>query len=101
MDEFSEQAIKVFKALSDPTRYRIVQLLMERGELGCSDFAEVCDISAPAMSHHYRILENADLVTTRKSGQHVFLSLNDDVLERFVPSFKKVHVREMSRKDKA
>jgi len=96
--EFSKQALKVFKALADPIRYRIVKLLIERGELGCSDFAEVFDISAPAMSHHYRILENADLVSTRKSGQHVFLSLNDGILNRFVPEFEIVHVLEKKQK---
>ncbi|MFQ6607654.1 MAG: ArsR/SmtB family transcription factor [Fidelibacterota bacterium] len=94
MDQFSQQALKVFKALADPIRYRIIQLLIERGELGCSDFAEHFDISAPAMSHHYRILENSDLVTTRKSGQHVFLNLNKEVLNKIVPGFEKIHVHQ-------
>lgn len=93
MDEFSQQAIKVFKALADPVRYRIIQLLIEKGELGCADFAEVFDISAPALSHHYRILEEASLVSTRKSGQYVFLSLDEVVLDKFVTGFENDHIR--------
>ena len=82
MDEFSQQAIKVFKALADPVRYKIIQLLSEQGELGAADLSNVFDISAPAMSHHYRILENADLVSSRKSGQHVFLRLEEATLNK-------------------
>lgn len=93
MDDFSQQSIKIFKALSDPVRYEIIQLLIEKGELGCTDFAEVFDISAPAMSHHYRILENAGLVSTRKSGQRVFFSLGEAVLEKYIPGFEKTHIR--------
>jgi len=93
MNEHSQQAIKVFKALSDPVRYKIIKLLIEKGELGATDFAEVFDISAPAMSHHYRILEYSGLVLNRKSGQHVFLSLNNVVLDTFIPGFKKAHIQ--------
>ncbi|GIW52488.1 MAG: hypothetical protein KatS3mg081_1843 [Gemmatimonadales bacterium] len=78
-------AVKVFKALADPTRYRIVLMLLERGELGCGDLAREFPITRSAMSHHYRILENAGLVSTRKKGSHVFFRLNEDRLRLFVP----------------
>ena len=92
MNEFSEQAIKVFKALADPVRYRIIELLLTKGgDLACADIAEFFDISAPAMSHHYRILEGANLVTFRKSGQYRFLNLDEEVLARFATGFVKAH----------
>jgi len=94
MDEFSQLAIKVFKALADPIRYKIIRLLSERGELECADFAKVFDISAPATSHHYRILEYSGLVSSRKSGQHVFLLLNEVVLDKHIPGFKKSHIHQ-------
>ena len=93
MNDHSQQAIKVFKALSDPVRYKIIKLLIEKGELGCTNIAAVFDISAPAMSHHYRILEYSGLVSNRKSGQHVYLSLNKIVLDTFIPEFKKAHIQ--------
>ena len=93
MDDFATQAVKIFKALADPTRYRIVTLLVERGEMGCSDFDEAFPHSKSSMSHHYRILENAGLIRTRKEGQHVKVNLNDATLKRFLPGFGRVHVK--------
>ncbi|RMF69278.1 MAG: transcriptional regulator [Calditrichaeota bacterium] len=100
MQDFANQAVKIFKALADPTRYRIVTLLLERGELGCADFNEAFPYSKSAMSHHYRILENANLITTRKEGQHVRVRINRDVLDRFLPDFDKVHVGPSKPEDK-
>lgn len=92
MQEFSTQAVKIFKALADPTRYRIITLLIERGEMGCADFDEAFPYSKSAMSHHYRILENANLIITHKEGQHVRVRVNQEILDRFLPDFKRVHV---------
>lgn len=89
---FAREAVKVFKALADPTRYRIVVMLAQRGELGCPDFAREFPLSLQAMSHHYRVLENAGLVTMRKEGRHVFVRLNAGRLGRFVPGFEEAHV---------
>lgn len=81
-------AVKVFKALADPTRYRIVLMLLERGELGCSDLAREFPVTRSAMSHHYRVLENAGLVSTTKRGSHVFFRLDQDRLRRLLPLFR-------------
>jgi DNA-binding transcriptional ArsR family regulator len=86
MDQVAvRDAVKVFKALADPTRYRIVLMLLERGELGCGDLAREFPITRSAMSHHYRILENAGLISTRKEGSHVFFRLNQARLKLFMP----------------
>jgi ArsR family transcriptional regulator len=92
MDEdFSQAAIKVFKALSDPTRYEIVKMLVCDEELGCGDFDCVFEKSKPAMSHHYRVLENAGLIAFRKEGLRVYYRLEKERLEIFVPGFSKAH----------
>ncbi len=92
VDDFASQAVKVFRALGDGTRYRIVIMLARRGELGCADFEREFGLSRPAMSHHYRVLENAGLVRTRREGNRVFVRLNTELLRRFIPSFDEVHV---------
>lgn len=92
MNEFEKQAVRIFKALGDRTRYGIVRLLQEKGELSCGDFDKEFDISKPAMSHHYRILENAGIIMTRKAGLHVFVSLNREVIDKFLPQFSSVHL---------
>jgi len=91
--EFSCEAVRVFKALSDPTRYEIVRMLIRDGELGCGDFECVFLKSRPAMSHHYRVLENAGLVAYRKQGLRVYYRVEREQLEKFVPQFYQIHCR--------
>ena len=92
-NDFDKQAVKVFKALGDPNRYRILRLLVEKGELSCADFDDKFKLSKPAMSHHYRILENAGLIDVRKEGLHFYMKANLKVLEQFVPNFTKTHIK--------
>lgn len=93
MGKFQSQAVRVFKALADPTRYRIVCLLAEKGELGCGDFEVEFNLSKSAMSHHYRILENAELIITRKEGRHIYTTVNVDILEKFIRGFGEAHLK--------
>jgi DNA-binding transcriptional ArsR family regulator len=89
----TEEAVKVFKALSDPTRYEMIRLLYsEGGEISCTNCAEKFKLSAPALSHHYRILQNAGLITARKEGSFVFYKLNRTYLEKFIPKFARAHL---------
>jgi ArsR family transcriptional regulator len=90
---FSQEAVRVFKALSDPTRYEIVRMLLLEEELGCGDFDCAFSKSKPAMSHHYRVLENAGLVAFRKDGLRVYYRLEREQLDKFVPQFFQVHCR--------
>jgi ArsR family transcriptional regulator len=94
---FSQEAVKVFKALSDPTRYEIVKMLLREEELGCGDFDCVFSKSKPAMSHHYKVLENAGLVVSRKDGIRVYYRLERERLDRFVPQFLQVHCQSRCR----
>ena len=70
----------VFKALADPTRRRILQLLGNR-EMTAGEIADQFDISAPSMSHHFSVLKQADLVASRRSGQQIYYSLNTTVFQ--------------------
>ncbi len=92
-EAFVKEAVQVFKALADPTRYRIVCLLVEHGEMRCSQLAEYFDLSASAMSHHYKVLENAGLVISRKEGVHGYYRLNTERLAQFLPNFQQAHVQ--------
>ena len=93
MDDFPSRAVRAFKALADPTRYKIVCLLVEKGELGCRDFDNQFSLSKPALSHHYRILENAGLIVTRKEGNHIYTRINHSVLDELVPGFAGTHLK--------
>ena len=59
---------KAFKALADPTRREILGLLRQR-EMTAGDLAEQFDMTKPSMSHHFAVLKDADLLTSRREGQ--------------------------------
>ncbi|HTQ11609.1 MAG TPA: autorepressor SdpR family transcription factor, partial [Fimbriimonadaceae bacterium] len=73
----------VFRAIADPTRRRILRLLGS-GEMTAGELAKHFDITAPSMSHHFSVLRNAGLVTSRKEGQQVCYVLNTTVIQDFL-----------------
>ena len=72
-----------FKALADPTRREILRLL-RRGEMTAGELAQRFDTTKPTLSHHFAVLRDADLVTTRREGQTIWYALNTTVLEDVV-----------------
>lgn len=72
MNEF----IKVTKALSDPTRVKIVKMLQHKKMCVC-ELREILQINQPSVSKHLKILENAGLVISRKDGLWVNYQLTD------------------------
>jgi len=71
---------KAFKALADPTRREILNLL-RRGEMTAGDLAERFDMTKPSMSHHFAVLKEADLLTSRREGQQIWYGLNTTVVQ--------------------
>jgi len=70
---------KVFEALASGPRRQILAYLAE-AELSTSQLAERFAMSAPAISRHLSVLENAELVTSERQGQFVMYRLNRDNL---------------------
>lgn len=76
----------VFKALSDPTRRRVLQLLRQ-GPLSAGDLSRQFDVSKPTMSAHFAVLKDADLVHAEKAGKSVLYHLKLSVLEEALLGF--------------
>jgi len=75
MDEQSvKRQSRIFKALSDPTRLKIIKLLSVRDMCVCEIMAAL-DMTQPTASHHLNILESAGLLSDRRQGKWVFYSL--------------------------
>lgn len=70
---------KIFEALASGPRRQILAYLSE-AELTTSELAQRFDMSAPAVSRHLSVLENAGLVTSQRSGQFVHYALNRESL---------------------
>ncbi|OXS55831.1 transcriptional regulator [Cohnella sp. CIP 111063] len=75
-----------FKALSDPTRRKILQLLKDQ-DLSAGDIAEHFDISKPSISHHLNILKQAQLVQDERHGQSIIYSINMSVMQEAMSWF--------------
>ncbi len=82
------------KALADPTRRKIVELLRSKGCCSCDLVSAadpglcVCDLEAklgltqPTITHHVQILREAGLISTRKIGRWLYCRRNEEALDR-------------------
>jgi DNA-binding transcriptional ArsR family regulator len=70
----------VFKALNDPTRRSILEMLKEK-DLTAGQIAERFDMSWPSISHHLDLLKKTGLVSAQKEGQFIYYSLNTTVMD--------------------
>ncbi|MGE5672700.1 MAG: autorepressor SdpR family transcription factor [Mycobacterium leprae] len=69
-----------FKALSDPTRREILNLL-QQNDMTAGEIADHFTISKPSISHHLNLLKQAGLVLDMRQGQNIVYSLNTTVFE--------------------
>ncbi|SFL62078.1 DNA-binding transcriptional regulator, ArsR family [Gracilibacillus orientalis] len=82
---------KTFKALSDNTRLKILELLKDN-DMTAGEIAGHFDMTKPSISHHLNLLKEAELIFSRRKGQHIFYSLNSTVFQdlfKWIVSFQK------------
>ena len=70
----------IFKALNDPTRREIIELLKKK-DLTAGEIADHFQITKPSISHHLDLLKQAGLVDSVKQGQFIYYSLNTTVVD--------------------
>ena len=76
-----ERRARVFSALSDPNRLRIVELLIDHDEICGKDAAEALGISLSLYSHHAKALRQAGVIVQQKRGQTAYCSLDRELLD--------------------
>lgn len=77
--------LRVFSALSDPNRLRIVSLLVEDGvELTCGAISSALGLSPSLLSHHLSVLDDASVIDRRRDGLSTLVRLNRDELGRLI-----------------
>ena len=74
---------QTLKALSDPTRREILNLL-KSGTKSAGEISEHFDITAAAISRHLSVLKEADLIEDNRDGKYIFYTLNASVLEEIM-----------------
>ncbi|TZE82817.1 autorepressor SdpR family transcription factor [Calorimonas adulescens] len=74
---------EIFKALSDPNRRKILEMLHDR-DMTAGEIADRFNITKPSISHHLNILKQADLILDERKGQNIYYSLNTTVIEEML-----------------
>lgn len=80
-EQTSTHLAELFSALSDPTRLRIISVLLDR-EMNVGEIAAQLEMSESAVSHQLRGLRHLRLVRSRKNGRQVYYALDDDHIAR-------------------
>ena len=82
--------IKITKAMSDPTRFNILQAIATGGEQCCGDLAKQFPITQATCSQHLKILAEANLVTMRREGQFNYYTFVGQTLKAYQDSLGQV-----------
>jgi ArsR family transcriptional regulator len=80
---------KILKALSDPTRFKIVELL-KQGEICACKFVPLTKKAQPTISQHLKILENAGIIKSRKEGKMILYSVTNPKIFDLIEIAKKM-----------
>ena len=84
---------KIFKALSDPKRVKIVDML-SCGEMCACVLLKCFEITQPTLAHDMKVLSEAGIVTSRREGKKTYYALNRELLEKV-----SVRLREMLKEE--
>jgi ArsR family transcriptional regulator, arsenate/arsenite/antimonite-responsive transcriptional repressor len=76
---------EIYKALADPTRRRILELLREQA-MSAGDIADKVQVSKPTLSGHFTVLKTAGLIDVTRQGTTLIYRLNVSVLEEAIMS---------------
>ena len=71
------------KALSDPTRREILNLL-KSGRMSAGDIVDRFEVTGASISRHLSVLKEADLIRDNREGKHIYYELNTSVLEEIM-----------------
>lgn len=80
---------RVFRALSDPTRRKILELLA-KGDRSAGEIAEKFPVAFASVSHHLGVLRAAGLVATERQGQSIVYRLDTTVYQELLRSLLKM-----------
>ena len=79
----SKDVAVICKALGDSNRLQIVKILSDCDEKPACDLLEHFDFSQPALSHHMKVLEKAEIITVEKKGTWNYYTFSDDFAKEF------------------
>jgi ArsR family transcriptional regulator len=85
-----QDLVRVGKALSDPTRLRIYEEISASEEMFCKQIVEKYRLTPGTISHHLKILADADLIVTRREGQFMYLKSQPETIREYAKALAKI-----------
>jgi ArsR family transcriptional regulator len=92
------QVAKISKALSDPTRLQIYEAIAARPDIYCGEIIERYQMAPGTLSHHLKVLMEADLIECRREGQFVHNRVLPETMRDYTQALSKL-VRLRGKKD--
>jgi ArsR family transcriptional regulator len=77
--------VETFRALADPIRLRMVQMLLQDHEVYCTTFDDTFAVGKSTISYHVKALRSAGLITVRKEGRYYAYTLRRAIIEHELP----------------
>jgi ArsR family transcriptional regulator len=94
-----KELAKISKALADPTRLRIYQAISSCEEMACGEVMKKCPLAPGTVSHHLKILAEADLIEPRREGQFIYNRSRPETIREYTRALNKI-AREMKPRAK-
>lgn len=92
------QIEKISKALGDETRLRIFEAISCGKQMSCGEIVSMRGVTPATVSHHLKILSEAQLITCRRKGQFVYSEAVPETIEEFTRTLGKMARRKKSRR---
>ena len=81
----AKRAEKISKALSDPTRLKILNEIKKKAEcLYCVDLNDTINLAQPSISHHLKQLTETSIILSSKEGRNIKYTLNNEVIDEYI-----------------
>jgi ArsR family transcriptional regulator len=96
-----KELARISKALSDPTRLRIYETISSSKEMFCGQLVEKCGLTPGTISHHLKILADANLIETRREGQFIYMRSRPETIREYGRALAKMAGKTTARKTKA
>ncbi len=93
-----EVAIRVAKALSDPTRFHLFREIVAKGEICCRDLTTRLGVTQATVSHHLKILSDAGLVASRRDGQFSYFHALSEAVKEHARALDSAFIRRERRR---
>jgi ArsR family transcriptional regulator len=92
MKEEEIRVIKLFKLLSNPTRYKIVKVLQKK-EMSVTEIIKFTNKAQTSVSHHLNLMKNLDILKYHMKGKNVIYSLKKPKINEFINELEKYYLR--------